>query len=68
MNTDPVDETMAPACPVLMDKLQFLQPDDVDRILGLVKATICLLDLCLSWFVKAAREGPRGSKCLLAAG
>ena len=37
---------MASACPVLMNNFQFLQPNDMDRTLGEVKATTCLLDLC----------------------
>ena len=36
---------------------QLYQPDDVDRTLGEVKATTCLLDPCISWLRKPAREG-----------
>ena len=31
------------ACPVLMDKVQFLQPDDVGRIFREVESITCLL-------------------------
>ena len=34
-----------------------MQPDDVDRILGEVNATTCVLDPCPSWLIKAARGG-----------
>ena len=40
VNTGPVDVTVAPACPVLMGKFQVLQPDDLDRTLGEVKAIL----------------------------
>ena len=53
----PVNKTMAPACSVLMDEFQFLQPDDVVRILGEVMATTCLPDPCLPWLIKTARKG-----------
>ena len=55
VNTGPVDVTVAPACPVWMDGFQLLQPDDVDKTLGEVKATICLLGTCPSWLIKAAQ-------------
>ena len=44
VDTIPVNITMAPASPVLMDKFQCLQSMDVNRTLGEVKAAICLLD------------------------
>ena len=40
-----------------MDEFQFLLPDDVDRPLGKMKATTCLLNLCPFWFIKATRKG-----------
>lgn len=38
VDTCPGNVSMAPACPVFMDKL--LQPDDMDRALGEVKALL----------------------------
>ena len=46
---------LPPASPVLMDEFQFLQPDAV-RILREVRATMFLLDPCLSLLLKAARK------------
>ena len=40
-----------------MGELQFLQPDDVVRILGEVKFTLCLQDPCPSWLINTARKG-----------
>ena len=54
--SSPVNATVAPSCLVLMDEFQFLQPDDVVKTLGEVKATRCPLDPFLSWFIKAARK------------
>ncbi|XP_062818682.1 uncharacterized protein LOC134293816 [Anolis carolinensis] len=34
IDTLPMDVTLAPACPVLMDTFRFVPPEDVERILG----------------------------------
>ena len=52
----PVDVTLAMACPVLTDKYQSVQLEDVGRTLGEVKASSCVLDPCLSWLSSAARR------------
>uniref|UniRef100_A0A803TP95 Reverse transcriptase domain-containing protein n=1 Tax=Anolis carolinensis TaxID=28377 RepID=A0A803TP95_ANOCA len=51
------DVTSAPACPILMDLFQLVQPEDVDKVLGEVRATTCILDPCPSWLVREARGG-----------
>uniref|UniRef100_A0A670HUI6 Reverse transcriptase domain-containing protein n=1 Tax=Podarcis muralis TaxID=64176 RepID=A0A670HUI6_PODMU len=39
------------------DQFQSVTSEDVDRLLGRVKPTTCLLDPCPSWLIKASREG-----------
>nr|XP_060618433.1 uncharacterized protein LOC132767443 [Anolis sagrei ordinatus] len=51
------DVTRAPACPVLMDSFQLVKPEDVDKILGGMRPTTCILDPCPSWLLKEARGG-----------
>uniref|UniRef100_A0A803THC7 Reverse transcriptase domain-containing protein n=1 Tax=Anolis carolinensis TaxID=28377 RepID=A0A803THC7_ANOCA len=51
------DVARAPACPILMDSFQLVQPEDVDKVLGEVRATTCILDPCPSWLVREARGG-----------
>uniref|UniRef100_A0A8D2J5Z0 Reverse transcriptase domain-containing protein n=1 Tax=Varanus komodoensis TaxID=61221 RepID=A0A8D2J5Z0_VARKO len=46
-----------PLSPQLMDEFQLLQPDDVDKVLGQVCPTTCLLDPCPSWLPKKAKDG-----------
>ncbi|XP_042316298.1 uncharacterized protein LOC121926955 [Sceloporus undulatus] len=53
----PVDVILAPTCPVLLDKFQSVQPDDVGRIPGEVRATMYILDPFSSWALKTARGG-----------
>ncbi|KAF7246310.1 Tyrosine-protein kinase Yes, partial [Varanus komodoensis] len=48
---------MTPSSPQLMDEFQLLQPDDVDKVLGQVRPTTCLLDPCPSWLLKKAKDG-----------
>ncbi|KAF7250254.1 hypothetical protein EYD10_03943 [Varanus komodoensis] len=43
--------------PQLMDKFQLLRPDDVDKVLGQVHPTACLLDSCTSWLLKKTKDG-----------
>uniref|UniRef100_A0A670II27 Reverse transcriptase domain-containing protein n=1 Tax=Podarcis muralis TaxID=64176 RepID=A0A670II27_PODMU len=43
--------------PVTRDQFQSVTSEDVDRLLGQVKPTTCLLDPCPSWLIKASREG-----------
>ena len=52
-----VSVTMAPACPVLLDEFQFLQPSDEVRTLGEVRATMYLLFPCSSWLLKVVEKG-----------
>uniref|UniRef100_A0A670HMU9 Reverse transcriptase domain-containing protein n=1 Tax=Podarcis muralis TaxID=64176 RepID=A0A670HMU9_PODMU len=42
---------------VVWDQFQPVTSEDVDRLLGRVKPTTCLLDPCPSWLIKASREG-----------
>uniref|UniRef100_A0A670JC50 Reverse transcriptase domain-containing protein n=1 Tax=Podarcis muralis TaxID=64176 RepID=A0A670JC50_PODMU len=42
---------------VVLDQFQSVTSKDVDRLLGRVKPTTCLLDPCPSWLIKASREG-----------
>uniref|UniRef100_A0A803TS28 Reverse transcriptase domain-containing protein n=1 Tax=Anolis carolinensis TaxID=28377 RepID=A0A803TS28_ANOCA len=51
------DVARAPACPILMDSFQSVQPEDVDKVLGEARATTCILEPCPSWLVKEARGG-----------
>ncbi|KAF7252401.1 hypothetical protein EYD10_01895 [Varanus komodoensis] len=46
-----------PPGPKLMDEFQLLRPDDVDKVLGRVRPTTCLLDPCLSWLINNAKHG-----------
>ncbi|KAF7237949.1 RNA-directed DNA polymerase from mobile element jockey [Varanus komodoensis] len=48
---------MLPSGPKLMDELQLLLPDDVDKVLGQVCPTTCLLDLCPFWLLNKAKHG-----------
>ncbi|KAF7246131.1 Transmembrane protein 68 [Varanus komodoensis] len=48
---------MMPLSPQLMDDFQLLRPDDVDKVLGKVRPTTCLLDPCPSWLLKKAKDG-----------
>ncbi|KAF7241261.1 Maternal embryonic leucine zipper kinase [Varanus komodoensis] len=48
---------MLPSGPKLMDEFQLLRPDDVDKVLGQVRPTTCLLDPCPSWLLKKAKDG-----------
>ncbi|KAF7246011.1 Macrophage mannose receptor 1 [Varanus komodoensis] len=43
--------------PKLMDEFQLLRPDDVDKVLGQVRPTTCLLDPCPSWLINNAKHG-----------
>ncbi|KAF7249630.1 putative RNA-directed DNA polymerase from transposon BS [Varanus komodoensis] len=48
---------MLPSGPKLMDEFQLLRPDDVDKVLGRVRPTTCLLDPCPSWLINNAKHG-----------
>ncbi|KAF7246401.1 Matrix metalloproteinase-16 [Varanus komodoensis] len=50
------EEPMLLSGPQLMDEFQLLWPDDVDKVLGQVRSTTCLLDPCLSWLLKKAKD------------
>uniref|UniRef100_A0A670IP01 Reverse transcriptase domain-containing protein n=1 Tax=Podarcis muralis TaxID=64176 RepID=A0A670IP01_PODMU len=49
--------------PVIWDQFQSVTFEDVDRLLGKVKPTTCLLDPCPSWLIKASREGLGDGLC-----
>uniref|UniRef100_A0A670IGT7 Reverse transcriptase domain-containing protein n=1 Tax=Podarcis muralis TaxID=64176 RepID=A0A670IGT7_PODMU len=49
--------------PVTWDQFQSVTSEDVDRLLGQVKPTTCLLDPCPSWLIKASREGLGDGLC-----
>ena len=57
INTGPVHVSMVHVCPALMVKFKFLPLGDVDRTLGEVKVSTCLLDPWPSWLIKVARKG-----------
>ncbi|KAF7239025.1 Heparan-alpha-glucosaminide N-acetyltransferase [Varanus komodoensis] len=42
---------------LIMDEFQFLRPDDVDKVLGRVRPTTCLLDPCPSWLINNTKHG-----------
>ncbi|KAF7247933.1 Nephrocystin-3 [Varanus komodoensis] len=46
-----------PSGPELLDEFQLLRPDDVDKVLGRVRPTTCLLDPCPSWLIKDSKHG-----------
>uniref|UniRef100_A0A803T068 Reverse transcriptase domain-containing protein n=1 Tax=Anolis carolinensis TaxID=28377 RepID=A0A803T068_ANOCA len=53
----PGEVTEASVCSILWDSFRLVQPDDVDKILGAVRATTCALDPCPSWLLKQASGG-----------
>ncbi|KAF7242353.1 putative RNA-directed DNA polymerase from transposon BS [Varanus komodoensis] len=58
IESDSTEETPStPLSPQLMDEFQLLRPDDVDKVLGQVRPTTCLLDPCPSWLLKKAKDG-----------
>ncbi|KAF7247959.1 putative RNA-directed DNA polymerase from transposon BS [Varanus komodoensis] len=46
-----------PSGPDLLDEFQLLRPDDVDKVLGRVHPTTCLLDPCPSWLINDSKHG-----------
>lgn len=44
-------------CPVLWDRFQFIQSEDVGRILQSMRPTTCSLNRCPSWLLKSASAG-----------
>ncbi|KAF7252893.1 putative RNA-directed DNA polymerase from transposon BS [Varanus komodoensis] len=48
---------MLPSGPDLLDEFQLLRPDDVDKVLGRVRPTTCLLDPCPSWLINDSKHG-----------
>uniref|UniRef100_A0A803TSP9 Reverse transcriptase domain-containing protein n=1 Tax=Anolis carolinensis TaxID=28377 RepID=A0A803TSP9_ANOCA len=53
----PAEVTEVPVCLILWDSFRLVLPDDVEGILGSVRATTCALDPCPSWLVKLAKDG-----------
>ena len=43
-------------CPVLMDKSQHVHDNNVDKVLGVLWSTICLLDSCPFCLIENIRE------------
>ncbi|KAF7242038.1 putative RNA-directed DNA polymerase from transposon BS [Varanus komodoensis] len=41
---------------ILLDEFQLMRPDDVDKVLGQVRPTTCLLDTCPSWLLTKAKH------------
>ncbi|KAF7243419.1 RNA-directed DNA polymerase from mobile element jockey [Varanus komodoensis] len=57
-NSEPSgEELMLPSGPNLLDEFQLLQPDDMDKVLGQVCPTTCLLDPCPSWLLNNTKYG-----------
>ncbi|KAF7249458.1 RNA-directed DNA polymerase from mobile element jockey [Varanus komodoensis] len=48
---------MLPSGPKLLEEFQLLRPDDVDKVLGQVRPTTCLLDPCPSWLINNSKHG-----------
>ncbi|KAF7239428.1 Visinin-like protein 1 [Varanus komodoensis] len=46
-----------PSGHTLLDEFQLLRPDDVDKVLGQVHTTTCVLDPCPSWLLSKAKHG-----------
>ncbi|KAF7235017.1 C-type lectin domain family 2 member D, partial [Varanus komodoensis] len=46
-----------PSGPDLLDEFQLLRPNDVDKVLGRVRPTTCLLDPCPSWLINDSKHG-----------
>ncbi|KAF7241018.1 RNA-directed DNA polymerase from mobile element jockey [Varanus komodoensis] len=58
IDTEVLRETpMPPSGPELLDEFQLLRPDDVDKVLGRVRPTTCLLDPCPSWLINNSKHG-----------
>ncbi|KAF7252624.1 Craniofacial development protein 2 [Varanus komodoensis] len=47
---------MLPSGHTLLDEFQLLRPDDVDKVLGQVCTTTCVLDPCPSWLLSKAKH------------
>ncbi|KAF7251480.1 Papilin [Varanus komodoensis] len=57
-DSDPLGEVpMTPSGQILLDEFQLLRPDDVDKVLGLVCPTTCLLEPCPLWMPTKAKHG-----------
>ncbi|XP_058033112.1 alpha-N-acetylgalactosaminide alpha-2,6-sialyltransferase 3 isoform X1 [Ahaetulla prasina] len=57
---DPTEMTETRLVDVIWDEFDSVALEDVDRLLGRLHATTCLLDPCPSWLVLAAQEVTRG--------
>uniref|UniRef100_A0A8D2LLU3 Reverse transcriptase domain-containing protein n=1 Tax=Varanus komodoensis TaxID=61221 RepID=A0A8D2LLU3_VARKO len=57
IESDSVGEVPMMPSPQFMYEFQLLQPDNVDKVLGQVRPTTCLLDPCPSWLLKNAKDG-----------
>ncbi|KAF7249282.1 Peroxisome proliferator-activated receptor gamma coactivator 1-beta [Varanus komodoensis] len=51
------ESPMLPSGPKLLEEFQLLRPDDVDKVLGRVRPTTCLLDPCPSWLINNSKHG-----------
>ncbi|XP_062992110.1 uncharacterized protein LOC134404983, partial [Elgaria multicarinata webbii] len=61
LNAAPLVEVFgAPSGSVLLDEFQLVRPEDVDKVLGQVRSTTCMLDPCPSWLITSNKEGIAG--------
>ncbi|KAF7241729.1 putative RNA-directed DNA polymerase from transposon BS [Varanus komodoensis] len=51
------ESPMPPSGPKLLEEFQLLRPNDVDKVLGRVRPTTCLLDPCPSWLINNSKHG-----------
>ncbi|XP_058024600.1 uncharacterized protein LOC131190994 [Ahaetulla prasina] len=57
---DPGESSETRLVEVVWDNFDPVTPEDMDRLLGRLNATTCLLDPCPSWLVLATQEVTRG--------
>ncbi|XP_061463050.1 uncharacterized protein LOC133375459 [Rhineura floridana] len=60
MTVSPNEVSGAQSSHVLLDEFQSVQFEDVDKVLGQVRATTSVLDPCPSWLIKTSKEGTAG--------
>ncbi|XP_070593886.1 uncharacterized protein [Erythrolamprus reginae] len=58
-DNESVEVTGAHTCPPVWEEFDLVTPDEVDKAIGAVSSTTCLLDPCPSWLVSASREVTR---------
>ncbi|XP_061450026.1 uncharacterized protein LOC133369124 [Rhineura floridana] len=55
MTVESIEVSRARSCPSLLDEFQLVQLEEVDKVLGMLRAIMSALDPCPSWLVKASR-------------